>query len=258
MRQEDVFEMVSGLVDNELSAEQRYQILNHLEQDKQSQDDYHKLKNLKTCLSTTLPQDKPSDNFEALLKERIADECSNKPSWFENLVNSWDFNWGSKLGYGLVTASILFIGFIGVKYMGTGNLDSSYLATHSASSPHSASPISLNQNQAITTTAIIDKNGSLKVYNQDGKYISIPLNTDNPLNHIDPGSSKDFNEVLTHVDYYKGIYYREIGDHKKSKECLSNYLKENPESSSKINNLISGTPNGILEANRVSPGSNEK
>ncbi|NEP85320.1 MAG: zf-HC2 domain-containing protein, partial [Okeania sp. SIO3B3] len=96
MRQEQVYEMISGLVDNELSPDKRYQVLKHLEQDDQSQDDYHQLQALKTNLSSTLPQDKPSDNFETLLKQRIENECSQKPSWFEQFSNNWEFNWGNK------------------------------------------------------------------------------------------------------------------------------------------------------------------
>jgi hypothetical protein len=105
------YNLLSGFLDNELSAKDRLKAIKLLEENQLFKEEYTKLKQLKEITNSTKLTNPLSNNFGNNLMDKIYDyQC--KESWLTKLVNRGFF---TKVSYAMVSASLLFIIFLGVK-----------------------------------------------------------------------------------------------------------------------------------------------
>ena len=230
MKKEKAYELLSQLLDNELKPDARLKVLKVLETDSWWQQEYEKLKTLKFALASHSPQLSLSSDFDSSLREKIYD-MQNTETWISRLR---DYSIMSKLAYGMVTASVIFLGFIGFKALnqqnhgGTAEMAISRVSGFkptSTLSPASASPVPVST----TSIAILEPGGHLKVV-KGNHSIRLNLLDPRPDANLDSSTRKIFKDTLNHVEYFRGILFKRQGDTRKSQVCFKNYLSNNPDS----------------------------
>ena len=230
MKKEKAYELLSQLIDNELKPDDRFKALELLENDSWWQKEYEKLKAFKFALASHSPQLSLSSDFDSSLREKIYD-MQNTETWYSRLR---DYSIMSKLAYGMVTASVIFLGFIGYKAInqqshgGVSEMAMSRVSDFkpaSTFSPASASPVPVST----TSIAILEPGGHLKVV-KGNHSIRLNLLAPRPDANLDSSTRKIFKDTLNHVEYFRGVLFKRQGNTRKSQVCFKNYLNSNPDS----------------------------
>ena len=113
MRKEKAYNLLSGLLDNELSVDKRFKILQEIEKDSWCKNEYNEMKKLKeTISSVSSTKLLTSPNFETNLKNKIYNKESHE-SWLNKLMYTGIL---PKVSYGMVAASAMFILFVGIRF----------------------------------------------------------------------------------------------------------------------------------------------
>ncbi len=224
MKEEKAYKMLSGLLDNELMAHERFEIMGLIKTDPWYAQKHKELVRLRESL-IGLPQMSLSPHFEANLTNQI-NNTQSQVSWLSRLT---DYGVMNKVAYGLVTASIIFMAFIGTQIYFPNDSTPPPSSAITLKSPttavvHESKPGAQYQDLDV---AIIDTEGYLNLY-KGTDFLQIKLDEDNPK--IAPEKQRMFREVLNNYEYMRGMYWKHKGDFKKSRECLERFIAEHPTS----------------------------
>ncbi len=225
MKEEKAYKLLSRLIDNELMAHERFEIMRLIKTDPWYAQKHKELIKLRESL-VGLPQMSLSPYFEANLTNKI-NNTQSQAGWLSRLT---DYGVVNKVAYGVVTASIVFMAFVGAKIYFPGDTnfpssDSLKTSTTPVSSLISTSkPGAYNQDLDV---AIIDTKGYLNIHKGTAS-LRIKLDEDHP--EIDPEKRRMFQGILNNYEYMRGMYLKHKGDFKKSRECLRRFVAEHPTS----------------------------
>ncbi len=221
MNEEKAYKMLSRLIDNELMAHERFEIMGLIKTDPWYAQKHKELIKLRESL-IGLPQISLSPHFEGNLTDKI-NNAESQVSWLSRLT---DYGVMNKVAYGVVTASIIFMAFIGAKiYLPNDPTSPTSLVglkTSTTSVIHESKPGAHQQDPDI---AIIDTKGYLNIHKGAG-FLRINLDEDNPK--ITPEKQRMFGEILNNYEYMRAMYYKHKGELQKSRECLRKYIAANP------------------------------
>ncbi|MDH4128307.1 MAG: hypothetical protein OEV44_06110 [Spirochaetota bacterium] len=200
MRKEKTYDLISGLVDNELTVEKKFKILQRVKIDSWCKTEYEEIKKLKETLSSISPQLLPSPDFEKHLKNKLYNQESQE-NWFTKLMYTGIL---TKVSYGMVAASIIFIMFVGVRLYNQTDLQANVPDEIASKTPASA----------------IVENNLLTIHNGN-ESVRINLETGKPYSQADYEKLSHFSKVYVKDKLVSlGFQYMNKGEYDTSRELF--------------------------------------
>ncbi len=225
MKKEKIYQLLNRHIDGELDHQDQFKVMQILKEDPWWQREFENMKLLKSSLTSFYSPLPVSTNFEQNLMTKINDYQTHK-SIFDKLS---DYGIINKLSYGLVTTSIIFMTYLGVKvyFPNVQDIYKNELTTSILSSPFKAKAVSTTSN--VKDMVVVNDSGHATIVKGD-QTLTINLGDEQPLSNIDPQTKELFNDILTGIEYIQAMYYKQKGDYNKSARFFKECIKKHPKS----------------------------
>ncbi len=233
MKKNKYYKLLSGLLDNELSTKERLKAIKLLEKNSWFKEQYQKLKELKEITNSTKSNSLLSPNFTNDLKNKIYD-YQNKENWFSRLVDRGFF---TKLSYAMVSASAMFIIFLGVKLyfyeynekdIASKNTDSikespvvlgnNFSKAKSTIGGYSTvSPLNQGASSHANSITVLVKGSNITLY-RGNEFIKVNIDTGQLVSKVDEKKKEMFKVFFNNNNSLKNIWLFPMKRFKKSIE----------------------------------------